>query len=220
MKHIGFVIVTLASVGASTARADLIAIGPGDFAPDVQVITFETGSTGLPTVPGVTFLQTTPSFSPWFGSSANFTGFFGAQGWSNVVSVSYSDLGIDFATPVQAIGGYVGRIPNFAGQHPPEVIVELFDSTLTSLGTASITLPPAFNSPVFFGFTADSPIARFRMTGNNSGFFGVDNFTFGALQTQIIPEPQALSLAAIGVGLLCAARATARRFRSSLNRAA
>src|SRR5262245_31741306 len=206
MRRIWFVVIALVIVGSTEVRADLIAITPSDFAPSAQVITFETGSTGLPTVPGVTFLFTTPSLTQWYGSSANFSGFFGAQGWSNLVSTTYSDLGIGFATPVQAIGGYVGRIPNFTGQHPPAVGVELFDGPLTSLGTASIALPPAFDSPVVFGFTADSPIARFRMTGNNSGFFSVDNFTFGSLQTQAVPEPSTLALALIGVGVLLGGR--------------
>jgi hypothetical protein len=156
------------------------------------VITFETGSTGLPSVPGVTFLS-----SGSYGSSGNFDGFFGTQGWSNTVSVTYADLGAQFNPTVQAVGGYVGRIPNFTNEHASRVTVELFNSSLASLGTASVDLLPAFNSPVFFGFRADEPIARFRMTGNNTGFFSVDNFTIGS-----VPEPASSTLLLVAIAIL------------------
>jgi PEP-CTERM motif len=199
----------VAAIWSSDAWAALNSITQSGFASDANIITFETGSTVLPIVPGVSFLNTSSSQSPWYDSSSNFTGFFGSQGWSNIIGTTYSDLGVTFAAPVQAIGGYVGRIPNFANQHPPSVVVELFDSSLASLGTASITLPPAFNSPVFFGFTADSLIASFRMTGKNLGFFGVDNFTYGSLRP--VPEPATLTLLALGaVGLLAIRRRLVR----------
>ena len=194
-------------------RANIIAVSPSDFAPSAQVITFETGTTALPTVPGVTFLDTPSSdISPWYGGSATLSdGFFGNQNWANLVSATYSDLGIQFATPVQAIGGYVGNIPNFLNQHPTAVTVQLFDSSLTSLGTVSVSLPPTLNSPVFFGFTADAPIARFRMTGNNTGFFGVDNFTFGSLKAQGVPEPgSTLVFGLIGAGTVFSLRRSKR----------
>jgi hypothetical protein len=179
--------------GAPASRASLTPILQSEFLPGSQVVTFETGSTGLPVVPGLTFLFMDP-----YWSSGNPHGFFGSEGWSNTVSSTYEDLGAQFSPTVQAVGGYVGRIPNFANQHPSQVVVELFNSSLVSLGTVSINLPPAFNSPVFFGFRADEPIARFRMTGNNSGFFSVDNFTFGST----VPEPAWSTLVLVGIGPL------------------
>jgi hypothetical protein len=191
----------LAIAAASPAvnvQGEITPINPSDF-DNPQIITFETGSTELPHIPGVTFLDTPPSDTmPWYGGSCNFDGFFGMQGWSNLVSSTYSELGLQLATPVQAVGGYVGWIPNFTMQNPATVLVELFDASHVSLGTAQITLTPAYNSPVFFGFTASEPIAGFRMTGNNTGFFSVDNFTYGAL----VPEPDTFALAGIGIMLL------------------
>ncbi len=114
-------------------------------------------------------------------------------------------MGIDFASPVQAIGGYVAKVPNFENKSPSQVVVELFDSSQNSLGTATITLNSALNSPVFFGFTANEAVARFTISGNNGGFFGVDNFTYGALQLQSVPEPSSIALggiaALVGLGL-------------------
>lgn len=203
----------LAIAASTETRADIMPITPSDFAPSAQVITFETGTTELPTVPGVTFLDTPPSDpSPWYGGSATLSGgFFGNQNWANVVSATYSDLGIQFATPVLAIGGYVGNISNFLNQHPTAVTVQLFNSSLTSLGTVSVSLPATLNAPVFFGFTADAPIARFRVTGNNTGFFGVDNFTFGSLEGQRVPEPgSTLFLGLIGAGAIFSLRLSKR----------
>ena len=178
------------------ASATIISILPGDFAPGATVIDFETGTTALPSVPGVTFVdEGNPMSPPWFDGSGNFEGFFGNQGWSNLISATYSDLALEFATPVQAVGAWVGRIPNFANEHPPQVDVELFDAQDVSLGSDSISLPMAFDTPVFFGFTADAPIARLEIRGNNMGFFSADNVTIGNLAA--VPEPASLALCGI-----------------------
>ena len=92
-------------------------------------------------------------------------------------------------------------------QNPATVEIELFNSSLVSLGTAQLTLTPAFNSPIFFGFTASEPVTRFRMTSNNAGFFMVDNFTFGS----VVPEPAPFTLALLGAGMLWAVSNFARR---------
>jgi hypothetical protein len=213
MRRTALVMLALVMAGSTGARGALIAVGQSEFADGATVITFETGTTGTPTVPGMTFLETSLISSPWYRGSAIFTGFFGDQSWSNNVNATtYSELGVDFATPVQAIGGYVGRIWNIRDMHPSSVVIELFDSALVSLGTASISLPTALGSPVFFGFTADRGISRIRISGNNAGFFAVDNFTFGPLQPAAVPEPSALALAVIGLGVLAGGRmARARR---------
>ena len=203
--------VAVLSGGLQTAQSGISPIGVSDFAPNAQVITFETGTTALPQIPGVTFLSSAPSSTmPWYGSSGNFEGFFGIQGWSNTVSSTYGDLGLQFTTPVQAIGGYVGWIPNFTMQNPSTVFVELFNASLMSLGTAQVTLTPAFNSPIFFGFTASEPIARFRMTSNNAGFFNVDNFTYGA----VVPELSAVAYLAIAAVLIVPLQASRRQMRA------
>jgi hypothetical protein len=177
---------------ARGGEAALISVAPGDFDASATVITFETGSTALPSVPGATFVTEGAVGSPGrFSGSGNFSGFFGAQGWSNLVSTTYSNLALAFTSPVQAVGGYVGRIPNFTDEHPSAVVVELFDSSLASLGSATIGIPAAFNSPVFFGFTADAGISRLEIRVNNSGFIGVDNVTFGTL---VVPEPSTLAM--------------------------
>jgi hypothetical protein len=199
-------------------RADLTPVTISQFAPGDPVITFETGTTALPVIPGVTFLQQPPSStSPWFNSDAEFNSFgpgFGAQTWTNLVSTTYSGLGLDLATPVQAIGGYVAKVPNFADQSPATVTVELLGGAQNSLGTATITLNATVNSPVFFGFTASAPIAGFRMTGDTPGFFGVDNFIYGSLQSvPSVPEPS--SALAVGFAALAGLGAWARKRRAA-----
>jgi hypothetical protein len=189
-----------------SVHAAIFSVSPGDFLPGKTVIGFETGSTGLPSVPNVTFLsEGFGSPSTWFDSSANFEGFLGSdQGWSNLTSLDYSNLGIRFTTPVEAVGAYVGRIPNFRNAHPPSVTVRLYDASLTLLGSQSISIPAAFNSPVWFGFRASAPISRLEIRVNNAGFIGADFVTFGNVTgSPEIPEPATLllfGLGALGVG--------------------
>src|SRR5947209_1926534 len=61
---------------------------PAAVGPNPSLITFETGSTALPTVPGVTFPDTsTQGSGPNFGGVAAFnffTTFFGAQSYGNL----------------------------------------------------------------------------------------------------------------------------------------
>ncbi len=197
-----FAVLTYVNAVWPVCRAGLIPITASEFAPGAQVIDFETGSTALPKIPGVTFLSTPSTSYPWFGGEAGFDSFgptFGAQNWQNLLGgtandIIYSGLGLDLATPVQAIGGYVAKVPNYENLSPSQVTVELFDSSQHSLGTATITLNATPNSPVFFGFTASEAIARFTIVAPTAGagFFGVDNFTFGALQT--VPEPSTFVL--------------------------
>jgi PEP-CTERM motif len=202
-------------------QAGLIPIAASDFAPGAQVIDFETGTTSLPVISGVTFLSTASTSYPWFGGGAEFDSFgptFGAQNWENLLggtqnNIIYSGLGLDLATPVEAIGGYVAKVPNFKNLSPSQVIVELFDSSQQSLGTATITLNATVNSPVFFGFTASEPIASFTIVAPTAGagFFGVDNFTYGGLQS--VPEPSTLVLA--GTAALAGLGTWSRRRRAS-----
>jgi hypothetical protein len=174
------------SLAAGTARAAAVSIQPEQFDPSATTITFETGSTGLPSVPGATFVN-----EAGFSGESNFEGFFGDQGWSNLVSITYFDLGLRFDPAVQAVGAWMGRVPNFTNDHPPSVTFEIFDVNLQSLGVQSVAIPAAFDSPVWFGFASDVPIARAEWRVNDTGFIGLDNVMFGP----IVPEPSTAGLA-------------------------
>ncbi len=218
MKKSSLVVAALICIIAASpaSEAGLIPITASQFAPTDPVITFETGTTMLPTIPGITFLDTNSTQYPWYGGGAEFNSFgpgFGAQTWINFLggpptgAPTFSNLGIDFAGPVEAIGGYVAKVPNYLNESPSQVVVQLFDSSMNSLGTATITLNSTVNSPVFFGFTATEPIAEFSITGNNAGFFGVDNFIYGAT----IPEPSSLAMAVTGLITILAVRRLSRK---------
>ncbi len=70
------------SAACPDSRAGLIPITASEFAPGAQVITFETGTTALPIIPGITFLNTSPVNNPFFAGVAEFNSFgpsFGAD---------------------------------------------------------------------------------------------------------------------------------------------
>lgn len=197
-----FLTIMAASLGlngaVAEARAGLIAVGEGQFSAGAAVITFEGPTTALPTIPGVTFPSNSSWNSPWFSGSAQVISFgpkFGGQAWANHMYETTSGLAVDLADPVQAIGGYIARVPHASGAYPTAVTIELLDAAGGSLGTSSVTLDPVPNTPVFFGFTADSPIAGLRAVGDNPmGWFGIDNLVYGSLRP--VPEPSSFTLAA------------------------
>ncbi len=81
---------------------------------------------------------------------------------------------------------------------------------MTSLGSESITIPAAFDSPVWFGFSGSASIARLEIRGNDSGFFGVDNVTFGEVSSAV-PEPSTFTLLGIGGIVLVGSQGIRRR---------
>lgn len=177
------------------ALGDFFEVTDDQFTADSTVVDFETGSTGLPSVPGLSFLmEGIPSSPDWFAGSGNFDGFFGQQGWSNLVSTNFSNLGVAFDSPVQAFGGWFGQIPDFLNSNPPQIEVRAFDGNSDLLFSTIVDLNAEFEDPVWIGFGSNDLISRaeFRVSQfPEDGFFGVDNFTFGS----VVPEPSS--------GLVC-----------------
>ena len=192
--------VTLASVAAIAEAAPILS--PAEFDASATVITFE-GSLSLPVVPGVTFVNTSPPDSPWFmGSVGTTVSFFGTNGMANLVSTTYSDLAIVFASPVDAVGAWVGNVPDFRNSTVASVTVRALDSSSNVLETAVVPLSPANGTPTFFGFSSATGISRIEWLGGNSGFFAVDNVTFG--DVAVAPEPASMLLfgtALLGAGV-------------------
>ena len=132
------------------SNAAVIAIAPTAFGPSATVVTFETGSTGLPLVPGMSFVRNNPSPGEWFNASASSYGFFGGQGASNLVSATYSDIAVEFSTPQGIVGAWLGNIPNFTQSIVSALDIEAFDSQAVSLGIFSVSIPVAIGSSVCF----------------------------------------------------------------------
>jgi len=183
--------VVLVALGA-VAQAWTVAIDPADIAPGASVIDFETGSTGLPTSPDYSFSAIWPNG----GTSAFGSEFFGAQHYGNTTIVPlYSQMRLTLAAPTEAIGAWVGQMPNFRDEHVSLLDVSIYDNSFVLLTTVTVPLPLLGEPPVFVGFASDQGIRRLLMTGNDTGFFGADNITFGEFN---IPEP---------AGILCLALA-------------
>ena len=186
--------------GGATARAGLIT-DPSAIGPNPNVITFETGSTALPVVPGVTFPDTsTLGSGPLLGGVAEFTynhQFFGNQEYGNLSTFrGYTSLEVDFAGPVAGAGAYLQGIFNSTG-YATAVTTMVYGLDGSLLDQRTTQIPFSFTSkPTFVGFTEAAGISRIVWVPNN-GFFAVDNVTYSAA----VPEPGSSTLLAIAAAL-------------------
>lgn len=183
----------LAAFG-SQVLAVTVAIQPSDFLPSAQVLTFETGSTTLPSAPGVTYLDDrAQGASTFFASNGSFNdAFFGEQIMANLVSTEFSDMGLEFSPPVQAVGAWFGKIDNFLNQNPDKITFRAYGASGELLASTDVELsyPQQGDEPVFAGFRSDRWISRVTWLGNDQGFFGVDNVMYGVA----VPEPASASM--------------------------
>jgi hypothetical protein len=193
----GLVVFGAAQIFLTPDAAAALIIPRSDFATNDRVITFETGTTELPTVSGVSFDP-----GPQDAGDATFVGSnfhaFGNQYFGNLhVGSNYTYLAIAFSTPQPAVGAFLLRASNgpltslistvFGPNGQP------IDSTTTPLaafGAPSSQLP-------FVGYYQPAGISEIEWsypTGQAS-FFGVDSVVFGAA----VPEPDSALLCAIGL---------------------
>jgi hypothetical protein len=197
---IGLGVLALLLTLAVQASATPISIG--SFAADAKVITFETGTANPPTIAGVHFANDGVNFG---GSCAHhFTDAqFGQEGYANLLNGKFTDLGISFDTPVQAVGGWAGKGTNYLNTSPASIDMLVYSASDTLLETISVTLPNTFNVPTFVGVTRSEKIARVEWRCSNGGFFAIDNVMYG----NAVPEPSSLVLVgAAAVAMLTLAR--------------
>lgn len=194
---------------AAGARAGADMIPASAFAPGATVVDFEgQATTGLPVVPGMTFvIEGSPIAAPWYEGSTSFdTAMFGGAHMGNHVSITYSDLGVAFASPMEGAGAWVSQVPNFTATFPPTLTVVALDALGAVVDQVVVALPAVDAEPIFVGFGSAAGIARLEWRVGDLGFFGVDDITFGALRP--IPEPATLALTGVGLGLLSLRRRT------------
>ena len=182
-------------------RASAAPIAAADFAPGASVITFETGTTADPIIPGVNFVNT-GGFSG--SAAADFVGpEFGNQAYSNTVGGTFADLAIVFTTPQPAVGAWVGKITNFLNNPAEQMTLRVYGAS-GLLESQSVTLPLTLNVPTFAGIARPEGITRVEWIGNNTGFFAIDNVTYGA----VVPEPGLIAWLAAPLILLARRRAS------------
>ncbi|MGD8454602.1 MAG: hypothetical protein PVJ57_22545 [Phycisphaerae bacterium] len=175
-----------------TTFADVVQLGAGDFLPGSEFVDFETGSTAPPDIPGITFVhEGDPSSPPWFNGQCSFSSaFFGNQLYANTVSVSLSELAIEFSPPLHAVGAWIGHIPNLIDQHADPVLFRILDSSGTLIWDSELDLPDVGQPPIFCGIRSDTMIGRVEWRGNDTGVFAIDNLLAG----DAVPEPSMLFL--------------------------
>lgn len=132
------------------------------------VITFETGSTALPSVPGVQFSAGSATFGQYsFQCISN--QYFG--------DVNDGNLDIYFSSPQQAVGAYL--VNDQWGNGVTEIA---YDQSNNVIEVESESFPPWGSSPVFLGI--GEPTARiyhveWQTIPIYAGYFGVDNVIYG-----------------------------------------
>ena len=166
-----------------------VEISAGQFSGSDPVITFETGSTALPGIPGLELSGGDATFS--FGAPC-----FGNQYFGNINGATYLDVSFD--QPKQAVGAYVIETSPFYGV--TGVIEIAYDQNGNIIETESSSFPYWPSSPAFLGIgepTAQIYRVEWRYIGAaaGSGYFGVDNVIYGAaIGLDQIPEiPTGLS---------------------------
>jgi hypothetical protein len=199
MKPIATHLFALLALATVQAHASTTQVDATYFATKSQMIDFETGEYQQPpNVPGVQFAQEVFP-STFYGSRSG--GLFGTYGYANIVSDPYgnpkfTDLAINFTTPVSAVGAWVGDIWNFLGSNESLVTVSLFDTNHNLLAQNDVNLS-GIGTPVFLGFSSSENIGRIEWNGENGGFFAVDNLMFD--QISAVPNPSAWMLFAAGL---------------------
>ncbi len=170
-------------LGNSVANGATVSINSTQFLSGASVIDFEEGNTtALPDIEGVTFVREGLSFS----GSKNFDGYFGEKSFSNLVSSNYTNLAIEFDNPQQAVGSWVGQIPNTTNTMPEYIRFAVYDADSNLLAEGKLDMALELNNWSFIGFASDEGISRVEWLVDNQGFFGVDNITYGAA---VVPLP-------------------------------
>ena len=186
-------------VPLQNAAAQLISISQSDFPSTATVLGFD-NTTALSNIPGLTFVNE----DGFFGVVSSSEPFGNRNALINTTTTSeFLDLAVEFANPVQAFGGSFGRIPNFLDQHVLDLDIRALDSNSNVIGMTSISLPQQFDSPVWAGFQSATPISRVEFLANDTGFFGVVEFTFG---DAVVPEPSSLPFVVVGLAFLTSIR--------------
>jgi hypothetical protein len=131
------------------------------------IITFETGSTALPSVPGVQFAGGDATFSYYSFQC------FGSQYFGDL---NEGNLDIYFSNAQQAVGAYIVN-----AQYGSGVIETVYDQSNNVIESESALFPPWGYPPVFLGIGEPSAqIYRVEWQCIGGGYFGVDNVIYGA----------------------------------------
>ena len=130
----------LVAFPAQNIVAQLTPIIQADFVSDATTVDFETNTSALPSVTGLTFVQEVFQ-QPFFSGFVAFGVFGDSNAWTNGSSLQFTNLGAEFDTPVEAIGGFFGRIENFRDEHVVDLEMRALDSNSNEIGITSIALP-------------------------------------------------------------------------------
>jgi len=164
-----------------------------------SLITFETGSTALPGIPGLTL-------TPYGNADSTFsTVLFGNQVYGNASTAQgYTDLYIKFAQPVTEVGA-CGAAFGFGG--PSQLQVNVYGVNTQLLESAVLPLIGIHSNASYVGFFDAGGITEIDWVGGNHGFFAIDNVSYGG-PAAVVPEPDVsgLILLTFAAGIVASVR--------------
>ena len=167
------IFITVVFTVHSTALHGIPLTTTNQFSSSDPVITFETGSTGLPGVPGVQFSGGVASFY-WPSTPPPI---FGGQYFGNLSGPTYLDIYFD--QPQQAVGAYLVGANPFNGISG--VIQVAYDQSNNIIEMEPQIGATWGSPPVFLGIgEPTAQIYRVEWRNVGGGYFGVDNVIYGA----------------------------------------
>jgi hypothetical protein len=177
-----------------------VQIESNSFAAGATLVDFEGDDSALPTVPGIQFIRAGSSGAAegWFAGGASSHGgeLFGERALSGLAfRGNFSSVGVVFTNAVEAAGAWVSGLASSRFGQANVLTISAFDAAGTLVDQAEVELGL---ESMFVGFHALEGIARLEWSGDNEGYFGVDNLTAG----QLAPMPEPGTAALVGLGLL------------------
>ena len=145
----------IAGMACAAPAGATVVVSSGLFSGPDSVITFETGSTALPSVPGV-------SLTPYGNADSTFSSvLFGSQVYGNASTAGgYTDLYASFSPAVTEVGAWGRRFSSSSG--PTQLTVNVYDTSNSLIETAVLFTNTV--SPSFVGFI--EPRASRRSNGS------------------------------------------------------
>lgn len=122
-----------------------------------------------------------------FGSNGNWSGL----SMASTDSASSLSMSFEFSSPVTAVGGLINYVPGISSATAPEIAVYGSSHNFLESFNPSFSTGGVPNSGFFYGFSEQTPIAYFELSGS---FIGITDLTVSSA----VPEPSTWAMLLLG----------------------